>query len=156
TANAALELSNTTVSGESLQLLGNGGNLAGFLDGVFSQANNIVFGSGALRAVSDSVLAGPIELRSNDTGGGGVRFASVRANSDSTLTLSGIISQANNTNHFVKVGAGRVELTGVGSNSYAGNTYITAGELTLNKPGTDVALANGEIFIGDNVGGADA
>src|SRR5204863_374958 len=104
-------------------------------------------GTGALRNVSgDNVWQGNVVLNNNPTN---VRVdaASLTFNGASILSGGGALS---------KNGGGVLELGGTVNNTYTSNTYVNEGTLRLNKQGSTVAIDNGEIMIGDNVGSDDA
>ncbi len=151
----------TTVnSGTSLELVG------GFIEagealtiagtGIIDETRPAVFnssdrgqaaiGTGALRSVSGAnEWQGSVILLTNST-----NAISVDAES---LVLSGVVSSTGGNGHLLKSGAGTLEFGGDSSNTYNGNTYVNDGLLLLNKSGTAVAIDNGEIVVGDNVGG---
>ncbi len=107
-AGATLQVQgNTTVSGEALTLAGSGVNDSGALDGV--SGNN--------------TWAGPITLA-------GTTFLAADAG---TLTVSGVIGQAQAGSGLAKTGSGVVALSGQG-NTYTGPTQIDDGTFGFATP----------------------
>lgn len=104
---AALEVQGGITSAEPLQISGSG-----------------VSGTGALRNVAnDNTLTGPIVMSAN---------SAIGADVDTTMTLSGVISEAAGTLDLTKVGLGRVILTA--ANTYKGLTTVNLGALRASNP----------------------
>ncbi|MCA9164069.1 MAG: autotransporter-associated beta strand repeat-containing protein, partial [Planctomycetales bacterium] len=133
-----------TIDFETLNVAG-----TGRLNGPVSTFGTTPLGTGVIRNLDgDNTWLGSMTLTTNLFNGIAVDAGSWKH--DGTLTSTG--SNA----HLVKQGVGTVELSGSGSNTYNGNTYVANGILRLNKSGGAVAIDNGEVFIGDNFGADDS
>ena len=74
-----------------------------------------------------------------------------------SLAITSVVSHTGGGNaHLLKQGTGTLELAGSAANTFNGNTYVADGTLLLNKSGAVQALPNGEVMIGDNLGGDNA
>jgi autotransporter-associated beta strand protein len=106
--------------------------------------------SGALRSVAGEILwVGIVSF------GAACTVSGLAVESGTTLTFSGtnVVAGAGS---LLKSGGGLLEFGGTNANTYAQNTYLNAGTLRLNKQAAVAAIDNGEIFLGDNVGGDNA
>jgi fibronectin-binding autotransporter adhesin len=132
------------VSVNAIQFLGGGFTLSSSL------ANSkINVGAGGLSSDNALVLSAPlINLITLNTISSDLVFDAVRTISvpraGQGLELSGVLSGAGG---LTKTGVGPLTLSGSKVNTYAGTTTVSAGNLRLNKPGSDGAVP-GDLTIG--------
>lgn len=153
---------NTVVnSGGVLEVDGTAGNLlaipepitingSGIINGPITAVLTTVLGTGALRNVAgDNTWAGTVTIGSSNS--------AIGVDGASSLGLAGVVAFGNNLN-TVKVGAGKLELSGSAANTFTttrGTLFVNQGTLSLNKAGTAIAVPV-NLTIGDNVGGDNA
>ncbi len=130
--NATLQIEGgVTVPSEPLTLVGLGRN-----------------GLGALRSISgNNTWGSPINLLSVV----GAPAAAVNVEAD-TLVFNNVLSGGAD---LIKIGPGTLALTGDTSNSAVGTTFVNTGLLLLNKA-EDLIAINGNLVIGDDLGGNNA
>jgi len=116
-----------------------------WLINVLVGAEDITLTNATLLASGVSSLSGDITLNSF--------FSSINVLSGGTFTHTGVVSGAGGLR---KGGGGTLQLAGITSNSYSGDTHVTGGVLELNKPIAANAVSAGDLTIGDNIGGSGA
>ena len=78
------------------------------------------------------------------------------------LTITGLITASANNIGFIKSGSGTLELNGVATNTYTGNTLVNEGTLLLNNQDSDTPTssnaipANTTLIIGNSINGPGA
>lgn len=105
-----------------------GGTLVFGADNQFGDSSNpIALRGGGLIATTSPTIARNITLGATPQPVAGTTLVNSFNSTGGTITLSGVISGAGGFN----VAGGTLALTGAGANSYAGDTQVTAGALSL-------------------------
>jgi autotransporter-associated beta strand protein len=152
----ALELDNVAIVNEQLTL-NNTGVFDSEIEPSWNNGAHALSGAGALRSVvgnsswnGTAAGFGNVVLNTNPT--------TIGADAGTTLTIGLLAGQnvISGTGSLLKHGAGILELGGAVSNTYSGSTYINEGTLRLNKQGAAVAIAGGEVVVGNSLGGDNA
>lgn len=132
----------TTVNSGGTLLLAGGLNVAAE---ALTLSGTGINNAGALRSLSGSnTWAGNITLAGTSNSVG------VDAG---VLTINGAIGQAGTNRPLAKVGGGTLLLGGTTANSYTGTTSVQAGNLTLGKPSSIIAIA-GSLTVGNGTSAA--
>lgn len=163
---------NTTVSAGTLVVANNAalgaatagtsvsiGATLGFQGNVTVAAGESITLAGVVSPTSPSLrnLSGNNTVDSAITLTGGVNTGvRIDANSNSTLVLTGAITQATNNNAVTKTGGGQLTLSGSANNTFAGGLTINDGVVLAQKTAGVTATGNGEVFIGDSTGSANS
>jgi autotransporter-associated beta strand protein len=152
----ALELDSVAIVNEQLTL-NNTGVFDSEIEPSWNNGAHALSGAGALRNIGGNSSwngtaagFGNVVLNTNPT--------TIGADAGTTLTIGLLAGQnvISGTGSLLKHGAGILELGGAVSNTYSGSTYINEGTLRLNKQGAAVAIAGGEIVVGNSLGGDNA